>query len=125
MSANRWRRALAAGGKQALASKGAGGARCKLTPAQLRELEAVLDAGPAAWGWQDQCVLVWPFPFSTLRYCCCTFAVLHSPPRAHSPSPPAGTCRHTRGLAPGSASDGPPGLAAQAAPGAAAAAPRW
>jgi transposase len=24
-------------------------------PAQLRELEAVLDAGPAAWGWQDQC----------------------------------------------------------------------
>jgi transposase len=31
MSANRWRRALAAGGKQALASKGAGGARCKLT----------------------------------------------------------------------------------------------
>ena len=55
MSANRWRRALAAGGKQALASKGAGGARCKLTPAQLRELEAVLDAGPAAWGWEDQC----------------------------------------------------------------------
>jgi len=43
------------GGKQALASQGAGGARCKLTPAQLRELEAVLDAGPAAWGWQDQC----------------------------------------------------------------------
>jgi Homeodomain-like domain len=28
MSANRWRRALAAGGKPALASKGAGGARC-------------------------------------------------------------------------------------------------
>ena len=55
MSANRWRRALAAGGKQALASKGAGGARCKLTPAQLGELEAVLDAGPAAWGWPDQC----------------------------------------------------------------------
>jgi len=22
---------------------------------QLRELEVVLDAGPAAWGWQDQC----------------------------------------------------------------------
>ncbi|MGH3274837.1 MAG: winged helix-turn-helix domain-containing protein, partial [Streptosporangiaceae bacterium] len=55
MSATRWRRALAAGGKQALASKGAGGARCKLTPAQLRELQTVLDAGPAAWGWQDQC----------------------------------------------------------------------
>jgi transposase len=55
MSANRWRRALAAGGRPALASKGAGGARCKLSPAQLGELEAVLDAGPAAWGWQDQC----------------------------------------------------------------------
>ena len=45
MSANRWRRTLTTGGKQALASKGAGGARCKLTPAQLRELEAVLDTG--------------------------------------------------------------------------------
>jgi putative transposase len=55
MSANRWRRALAAGGKQALASKGAGGARCKLSPLQVRELEAVLEAGPGAWGWQDQC----------------------------------------------------------------------
>ena len=30
MSVNRWRRALAAGGRAALASKGAGGARCKL-----------------------------------------------------------------------------------------------
>ena len=46
MSVNRWRRALAAGGREALASKGAGGARCKLTPAQVAELEAVLDAGP-------------------------------------------------------------------------------
>ena len=55
MSANRWRRALVAGGKQALAAKGAGGARCKLTPGQLAELEAVLEAGPAAWGWTDQC----------------------------------------------------------------------
>jgi transposase len=48
MSANRWRRALAAGGRAALASRGPGGARCKLTPVQLRELQAVLDAGPAA-----------------------------------------------------------------------------
>jgi transposase len=56
MSANRWRRALAAGGPAALASKGAGGARCKLSAAQLRELETVLEAGPAAWGWdEDQC----------------------------------------------------------------------
>jgi len=56
MSANRWRRALAAGGRAALASKGPGGGPCKLTPAQVRELEAVLAAGPAAWGWdEDQC----------------------------------------------------------------------
>jgi transposase len=51
MSANRWRRALAAGGREALASKGAGGAKCKLSPAQLAELEA----GPAACGYADQC----------------------------------------------------------------------
>ena len=55
MSANRWRRALAAGGRPALASKGPGGARCKLSPAQIAELETLLDAGPAAWGWADQC----------------------------------------------------------------------
>jgi transposase len=56
MSVNRWRRALDAGGRAALASRGAGGARCKLSPARLRELEAVLDAGPAAQGWdEDQC----------------------------------------------------------------------
>ena len=45
MSVNRWRRALAAGGRAALASKGAGGAKCKLSGAQVAELEAVLDAG--------------------------------------------------------------------------------
>jgi transposase len=55
MSVNRWRRSLADGGRAALASKGAGGARCKLTPAQVRELDAVLEAGPAIWGWEDQC----------------------------------------------------------------------
>src|SRR5437660_12678196 len=56
MSANRWRRALAAGGRAALASKGAGGGPCKLSPAQVRELETVLEAGPAVWGWdEDQC----------------------------------------------------------------------
>src|SRR5580704_11880936 len=55
MSVNRWRRALAAGGRAALASRGVSGARCKLTPAQVRELEAVLDAGPAIWGWENQC----------------------------------------------------------------------
>lgn len=55
MSANRWRRALATGGRAALASKGAGGAPCRFTPAQLTELETLLDAGPAVWGWADQC----------------------------------------------------------------------
>jgi transposase len=33
MSANRWRRALASGGRQALVSKGPSGAHCKLDPA--------------------------------------------------------------------------------------------
>jgi putative transposase len=28
-------------------------AKCKLTPAQLRNLEAGLDAGPAASGWDE------------------------------------------------------------------------
>ncbi|MGA8455608.1 MAG: winged helix-turn-helix domain-containing protein [Streptosporangiaceae bacterium] len=51
-SANRWRQVLAAGGRQALASKGAGGVRCKLSPLQLDELEKVLEAGPAAFGWE-------------------------------------------------------------------------
>jgi transposase len=56
MSANRWRRSLAAGGRAALTSRGAGGAKCKLSPAQLRELETLLDAGPAVQGWdEDQC----------------------------------------------------------------------
>jgi transposase len=55
MSVNRWRRALAAGGREALASKGAGGAKCKLTAAQVAGLEEVLDAGPAACGYADQC----------------------------------------------------------------------
>ena len=59
MSANRWRHALADGGRPALASRGAGGARCRLSPVQLDELQELLDAGPAAWGWADQC---WTLP---------------------------------------------------------------
>ena len=44
------------GGRAALASKGAGGARCKLTAGQVRELKGVLEAGSAASGWdEDQC----------------------------------------------------------------------
>jgi transposase len=37
-------------GRAALASKGAGGARCRLSAVQLAELEAVPDAGPAVSG---------------------------------------------------------------------------
>src|SRR3954451_23746047 len=59
VAAHRWRRALAAGGRPALASKGPGGARCRLSPAQLEELQVLLDAGPAAEGWADQC---WTLP---------------------------------------------------------------
>src|SRR5579864_6440262 len=56
MSANRWRRALASGGRAALMAKGPGGGPGNLSPAQVRELEAVLEAGPAVWGWdEDQC----------------------------------------------------------------------
>ena len=56
MSVNRWRRALAIGGRAVLVSKGAGGAKCKLSAPQLRELETLLDAGPAVQGWdEDQC----------------------------------------------------------------------
>src|SRR5437764_3969130 len=55
MSANRWRRALAAGGRQALTSKGPGGAHCRLSPAQLAELQALPDAGPTAWRWAERC----------------------------------------------------------------------
>jgi transposase len=55
MSANRWRRALALGGREALASRGAGGAKCKLSAAQVAELESVLETGPAAGGYEDQC----------------------------------------------------------------------
>jgi transposase len=53
MPANRWRRDLAVGGRAALASRGAGGAKCRLSPRQLGELEAVLDAGPAMAGWNE------------------------------------------------------------------------
>jgi putative transposase len=42
MSANRWRRALTSGGRDALASKGAGGAPCKLTAAQLAGMDVLL-----------------------------------------------------------------------------------
>ncbi|MEU7916940.1 hypothetical protein [Microbispora bryophytorum] len=39
MSANRWRRTLETGGREALVSKGAGGAACKLDDGQLARLD--------------------------------------------------------------------------------------
>jgi putative transposase len=53
-SVYQWRRAWRAGGDAALASKGPGGNPCKLDEAQLAQLSAVLDAGPAACGHKDQ-----------------------------------------------------------------------
>jgi len=52
-SVQRWRRAWEAGGAPGLASKGQS-ARCRLDEDQLAELDRVLDAGPAAAGWEDQ-----------------------------------------------------------------------
>ena len=52
-SVQRWRRAWQAGGAAGLASKGQA-ARCRLDQDQLAELDRVLDAGPAAAGWEDQ-----------------------------------------------------------------------
>ena len=52
-SAYQWRRRWRAGGQAALASKGPGGAVCRLSPAQLGRLRAELDKGPAAWGWAE------------------------------------------------------------------------
>jgi putative transposase len=54
-SAYQWRRRWRTGGEAALASKGPGGALCRLSGEQLARLRAALDGGPAAWGWdQDQ-----------------------------------------------------------------------
>ena len=52
-SVRRWRRAWLAGGAAGLASRGQA-ARCRLDEAQLAALDAVLDAGPLAAGYQDQ-----------------------------------------------------------------------
>ena len=49
-SAYRWRRAWHAHGRDGLASKGHGGAECRLDDAQLARLVAELQAGPAVHG---------------------------------------------------------------------------
>ncbi len=48
-----WRRCWRAGGAAALASKGPGGAVCRLDGGQLGVLRAALEAGPAVWGWSE------------------------------------------------------------------------
>ena len=54
-SAYQWRRRWRAGGEAALASKGSGGAVCRLSGSQLGRLRAALAGGPAVWGWdRDQ-----------------------------------------------------------------------
>jgi transposase len=52
-SAYQWRRRWRAGGEAALASKGPGGAVCRLNARQLARLRAALEGGPAAWGWRE------------------------------------------------------------------------
>ena len=52
-SVRRWRQAWLAGGTAGLASRGQA-ARCRLDEQQLAALDAVLDAGPLAAGYQDQ-----------------------------------------------------------------------
>jgi transposase len=52
-SAYQWRRRWRAGGMAALASRGAGGAACRLDERQLTRLRAALDAGPAVSGWDE------------------------------------------------------------------------
>ncbi|MEU2597944.1 helix-turn-helix domain-containing protein [Streptomyces hirsutus] len=52
-SAYQWRRAWAAGGRTAPASRGPGGQRCKLRPALCEKLAAMPEQGPAAHGWDE------------------------------------------------------------------------
>src|SRR3954462_9007721 len=53
-SAYQGRRRWHAGGEQALASTGPGGASCRLSDAQLHRLRIELERGPAEHGWADQ-----------------------------------------------------------------------
>jgi len=52
-SAYQWRRRWRAGGAAALASRGPGGAACRLSERQLARLRAALDLGPAVHGWDE------------------------------------------------------------------------
>jgi transposase len=52
-SVYQWRRRWRAGGPAALASRGPGGAVCRLSAGQLARLRSALDLGPAAYGWSE------------------------------------------------------------------------
>jgi transposase len=52
-SAYRWKRQWTTGGTAALTSKGPSGQRCKLGPGQVEKLTALVEAGPAAQGWDE------------------------------------------------------------------------
>ncbi|MDH6710476.1 transposase [Kitasatospora sp. MAA19] len=54
-SAHQWHELWRDGGVQALASRGSGGSRCRLSPRCLEKLAGYLEKGPAAHGWvEDQ-----------------------------------------------------------------------
>ncbi|WP_157531683.1 helix-turn-helix domain-containing protein, partial [Kitasatospora sp. Root107] len=54
-SAYRWQELWRGGGVGALASRGPGGSRCRLSPRCLEKLAVFLEEGPAAHGWvEDQ-----------------------------------------------------------------------
>ncbi|WP_437036515.1 IS630 family transposase [Streptomyces caelestis] len=54
-SAYHWHQLWRDGGREALAFRGPGGSRCRLSPRCLEKLAAYLDEGPAAHGWvEDQ-----------------------------------------------------------------------
>jgi putative transposase len=52
-SVREWRRRWSTGGTAALASSGSGGADCKLTVEQRKQLAGMLDEGPVGHGWDD------------------------------------------------------------------------
>lgn len=54
-SAYQWHQLWRDAGRQALASRGRSGLRCRLSPRCLEKLTAYLEQGPAAHGWvEDQ-----------------------------------------------------------------------
>ncbi|MEU3733890.1 helix-turn-helix domain-containing protein [Streptomyces sp. NPDC033538] len=54
-SAYQWHQLWRDGGREALASRGPGGSRCRLSPRCLEKLAGYLEQGPAAHGWvEDQ-----------------------------------------------------------------------